>query len=59
MSLRGVLCTGGCLAWLNADEHIGRYPWALRVDWTPALAPAHTALVATGLRGLPLSRAWL
>jgi hypothetical protein len=32
-------------------------PEPLRVDWTPALAPQHTAMVTPGLRVLPLPRA--
>jgi len=44
---------------VNAKVPLGpKYPEPFAFDWTSTLAPVFAALVANGLRGLLLTRAW-
>jgi hypothetical protein len=58
LSLDLMLWKHGDPASVNAHEHVGSSPRSLRVDWTLASAPYHTALVEHRERVLPLPRTW-
>jgi len=58
ISRKTVLCNAVSLASLNAQEHIGTWPWPCAMDWTPALAPVQAAQATDSWRVLPLTRTW-
>jgi transposase len=53
VSLRRVLRNDGIAASVNAQEHRDHNPQPSAVDWTPAPAPLHVAMVAKGTVGCP------